>query len=75
MQRSVTQEEIIKFMYGELSFEHTAQLYDAIDSDRDAMEDLEAFAEMKRQLSVIKEKPSSETLERLYNISENWTTV
>ena len=65
MRGNVTQEELIKFVYGELSFQETADLYDRIDNEPESLSDLEAYADLKLVIGKPSLRPSEKVLERL----------
>ena len=69
MNRSVTQEELIRFVYGELSFAHTAELYDKIDDDVENLKTLEAYASLKFELDKLVLKPSKEFEKKILEYS------
>lgn len=72
MDRNVTQEEIIKFVYGELSFSDTAELYDRIDAEPESQQDLETYAAMKFELDRLMMSPSSKAIKNILTFSENF---
>jgi hypothetical protein len=72
MDRNVTQEELIKFVYGELSFADTADLYDKIDDDADSLTTLETYAALKFELDRLVMKPSSKIEEKILEYSANY---
>ena len=72
MNRDLNQEEIIKFVYGELSFSETASLYDRIDHEPEAIKDLEAFAELKLRLDRLKVSPSEDFEQRILDFSKSF---
>lgn len=69
---NVTQEELIRFVYGELSFQETADLYDRVDSEPERLADLEAYADLKLLIGKPSLKPSSQVLERLMKFSREF---
>lgn len=75
MSRNVTQEKLIKFLYGELSFDETHTLYDDLDNDPEAHKDLELMVEAKQELNSIKLNPSSETVNRILDFSASYKSL
>lgn len=72
MTGNVTQEEIIKFVYGELSFQETADLYDRIDHEPERVQDLEEYASIKFQLDKVTMSPSRNVLKRSLEFSKSF---
>lgn len=72
MAESTTQDQLIKFIYGELSFDEIGQLYDQLDQDREAMKSLHELVDAKEQLDQQKLKPSHAVIERILNYSNNY---
>lgn len=72
MTGNVTQEEIIKFVYGELSFQETADLYDRIDNEPERITDLEVYSSLKFQLNKVTLSPSENVLKRSLEFSRTF---
>lgn len=72
MTGNVTQEEIIKFVYGELSFQETADLYDRIDNEPEKIHDLEEYSSLKFQLDKVTMCPSENVLKRSLEFSRSF---
>ena len=69
MNRNVTQDQIIKFVYGELSFKDTASLYDKIDQEPESLKDLEDYAALKLELNKLNLKPSKDLEKKILAFS------
>ncbi|MFY0673787.1 MAG: hypothetical protein JXQ87_10295 [Bacteroidia bacterium] len=72
MDRNVTQEELIKFVYGELSFADTADLYDKIDDDAPSLKTLETYAALKFELDRLVMKPSNKVEKNIIEFSASY---
>jgi len=72
MTGNVTQEEIIKFVYGELSFQETADLYDRIDNEPERIADLEVYSSLKFKLDKVTMSPSENVLKRSLEFSRSF---
>ncbi|MBI1184553.1 hypothetical protein GC194_09785 [bacterium] len=72
MHRTVTQHQIIKFVYGELSFSETATLYDEMDNDPESLRDLEVYASLKLDLNKLVLSPSDNLLKNVLSFSADY---
>ena len=72
MNGDVTHEEIIKFVYGELSFSETADLYDKIDLSKENQQYLETCASLKFELDNLLMSPSQKVVENILSFSANY---
>lgn len=72
MDGNVTQDQIIKFVYGELSFEATAKLYDEIDQSPDQLADLEVYAALKMEIDALSLAPSKRVRENVLEFSQTF---
>lgn len=75
MSRNVTQEKLIKFLYGELSFDETHALYDELDDDKEAQRDLEVMVEAKENLNQLHFNPKSETVNKILDFSASYNSL
>lgn len=75
MSRNVTQEKLIKFLYGELSFDETHALYDELDNDQEAQKDLEVMVEAKENLDKLRFNPKSETINKILDFSASYNSL
>ena len=72
MDGNVTQDQIIKFVYGELSFEDTARLYNQIDNKPDHLLYLETFAALKLEIDSISLTPGFDVKQRIMKFSKDF---
>ena len=72
MSGNVTQDQLIKFVYGELSFEETSRLYDKLDSDPKNMKNLEEVVEIKNELDQVRMKPSNDCIQSILKFSRDY---
>lgn len=72
MDGNVTQNQIIKFVYGELSFEATARLYHEIDSDPQHLTDLETFAALKMEIDSLALTPGFDVRQNILEYSKSF---
>lgn len=69
MTKNVTRNELIQFIYGELSFEQTAKLYEQIGKTPSLEEDLNALVDLKNELNQVKLNPSKSVVDNILNFS------
>jgi hypothetical protein len=71
MIKTVTQDNLVRFIYGEISAEEASLIQEALTSDLELKELYDQLVESKAELDKIRLQPSQKVIDNILNYSRN----
>ena len=71
MIKTVTQDNLVRFIYGEISAEEASLIQEALTSDLELKELYDQLVESKAELNKIRLQPSQKVIDNILNYSRN----
>lgn len=71
MIKTVTQDNLVRFIYGEISAEEASLIQEALTSDLELKELYDQLVESKAELDKIRLQPSQRVIDNILNYSRN----
>ena len=71
MIKTVTQDNLVRFIYGEISAEEASLIQEALTSDLELKEIYDQLVESKAELDKIRLQPSQKVIDNILNYSRN----
>ena len=71
MIKSVTQDNLVRYIYGETSAEEASLILEALNSDFELKELYEQLLESKAELNKVRLQPSQKVIDNILNYSKN----